>query len=224
MTLSGMGRAAGAVLTVLALVLLPAAGAALAKEVLSDQEVRAEIARFKALGGEYSSDGFPQLPPGITPFAKWRRINTERLQGNEVYVFDQKVRIWKTMFCGHQGTVFLELSLMDRQGVQIPFAWQECLVDCQEGGSCGPKTSLFIDITGDGRPEIAVPRMSALGKLKKGFLQNPRFVFSKDIFPLWLKRVFPDFKNLATIGPRDSVPSWKDHPLTIQAEEKGAEH
>lgn len=221
MILSGIGRIMAAFLVVLGLVL--AAGAVLAGEKLSAQEIQDEIARYQDLGGRYAPEGFPQLA-SYTPFAKWRRINTDRLQGKEVYVHDGKVRIWKTMFCGKSGTVFLELSLMNRQGERIPFAWQECRMGCREGGTCGPASGLFIDITGDGRPQIGFQDMNSLGQIKKGFLQNPKFLFDKDILPLWLKRLFPDSRNLATIGPRDSVPAWKDHPLTLKAEEKGAEH
>ncbi len=224
MTLPEFRKTLATALLAVGFVLLPAGGGVMADGPLSADELQAEIERFEGLGAEHSRAGFPELPPGITPFAKWRRINTERLQGKEVYVFDKKVRIWKTMFCGRKADVFIELSLMDRKGNQVPFAWQQCLVDCQDGGFCGAETKLFIDISGDGYPELMIPEMGALGKMKKGFLQNPRFVFEKDIIPLWLKRAFgPELKNLATIGPRDSVAAWKDHPLTAKPEEKGGE-
>ncbi len=204
--------------------LFPTTGRSAHAAVRCAEELKAEVARFIDLGGEYAEQGFPELPPEMTPFAKWRRIDAGRLRGKEVYVYRRKVRIWKTVFCGLRGNVYIELSLMDRKGTRIPFAWQESRVDCQSGGFCGPKARLFIDITGNGYPEVMIPKMSSLGKMKSGFLQNTRFIFKKDIFPLWLKRVFgPDFRGLATIGPRDSVPAWKDHPLTLEAEESGGD-
>jgi hypothetical protein len=206
------------------LIFATAPGNLLAAPALSAEDVKKEVARYSDLGGEYSEKGFSDLPPKMTPFAQWRRIDTNRIQGKEVYVFQKKVRIWKTMFCGRRGTIYLELSLMDRKGKQIPFAWQECKVDCQGGGFCGAETKIFIDITGNGDADIMIPKMSDLGKMKKGFLKNPRFVFEKDVIPLWVKKVFgPKFKNLNTIGPRDSVASWKDHPLTVEPEEKGGD-
>lgn len=211
-------------LALIGLILFPTAGKISFAATLSAEDLQAEVTRFTDLGGEYREQGFPALPPQMTPFAKWRRIVTGRLKGKEVYVLRKKVRIWKTIFCGHRGHVYIELSLMDRKGAQIPFAWQECRVDCQNGGFCGPETKLFIDITGNGDPDVLIPDMSSLGKMKKGFLRNPRFIFEKDIFPLWLKRIFgPGLKKLATIGPGDSVPAWKDHPLTVEAEESGGD-
>ena len=203
------------------LILVPERDAPFAVELISASEFQAEVARFKDLGGEYSPSGFPDLPPQITPFAEWRRAHRDRLQGSEVYVCRENIRVWKSVFCGPQGSVYVELSLMDREGNQIPFAWQDCLIQCQSGGFCDSKKRLYLDLNGDGDAEMVIPRMDSLGKMEKGFFKNTRFLFKKDIFPLWLKRlVGPDFKNLATIGPRDSVPAWRDQPLTVKSQEE----
>ena len=207
-----------------ALVLVSPPQGSLAAETLSARELQAEVERFKALGGVYSPSGFPELPPGITPFAKWRRVATNRLEGGEVYVCLKKIRIWKTLCCDEKGGVFLELSLMDRQGEQIPFAWQECGMQCVRGGYCGPENRLYLDLNGDGDADAAIPRMGSLGRVDKSFFRNTRFVFTKDIFPLWLKRrLGPGLKDLATIGAGDSVPSWRDHPLTMETQEESRE-
>ena len=110
------------------------------------------------------------------------------------------------MFCGPGDVVYLELSVMDREGRQTPFAWQECRVDCQSGGSCSVKDPLYIDITGDARPEVKIKRLGDVVKVKRSFLRNPRFNFTEDILPSWLQRELgPKLKMLSTIGPGDSV-------------------
>ncbi len=186
----------------------------------SAEEAAADKARFVAAGAKYSPQGFPEFPNRQTPFPDWRGIHTGRLSGKEVYVSIQGKRIWKALYCGRPQEIYLQLSLMNRRGVKIPFAWQRCNIYCGDAGFCGPENPLYIDITGEGKPEIKFESLKRIIKIEKSFFRNPRFYCTVDILPAWLKRaVGPDFKRLSTIGPGDSVGYWQDHPLGVKSDE-----
>jgi len=177
-----------------------------------------EIARFTALGGEYSAEGFKEFPPGLTPFQRWRRVDTSRLKGREVYVSVEGVRIWKEVFCGKSSTIYIELTLMDRSGQKIPFGWQYCGLVCCDGGSCSPANAIFLDLSGDGRPDLKLPKLGDLITIERPWFKNPRYSFTKDILPAWVRKIVgAKLEKVSTVGPGDSVGHWKDHPLTIDS-------
>ena len=197
-------------------------GRVLPGRTISQEEVLKEVERYKALGGEYKPQGFPYLEKGTTPFAQWRRIETSRLKGREVYVSLEEIRIWKTMFCGRETEIYLELSLMDRAGNLVPFAWQQCGLVCEYSGSCELDNPVFIDITGNGMPEIRLPELGKLVKVARSWFKNTRYNFQVDILPAWLRDVLgPNLKKTSTIGPGDSVPNWKDHPVRLEEVTEG---
>jgi|GEM_PF-3247998 len=198
------------------------AGRILSQRTLSQETIQQEVERYQALGGEYRPRGFPHLEKGTTPFAQWRRIETSRLKGREVYVSQEEVRIWKTMFCGRETEIYLELSLMDRAGNLIPFAWQQCGLICDYSGACELKNPLYIDITGDGMPEIKLPELGKLVNVARSWFKNTRYNFQVDILPVWIKDALgPNLKRTSTIGPGDSVPNWKDHPIGLDSASEG---
>lgn len=187
----------------------------IARKPVPAEMVAADAEKLIAQGAAYKPSGFSDFPNDHTPFTKWRRIATGRLEGKEVFVSEEGIRIWKTIFCGPR-SVFLELSLMDRQGRKLPFAWIKCNFQCEYKGTCGLQSELFVDITGDGRPEIRFPDMETCIKVRKSFFRNPRHHFTVDIIPTWLARdLGPDYKYLSTVKPDASVGPWQDNPLSI---------
>ncbi len=176
-----------------------------------------EIDRFIALGAEYDALGFPQMKAQKTPFGQYHRVDTGRLMGRVVYSVPGRVRIWKTIFCGNMEVIFLELSLRDRTGRRIPFAWQDCLLVCDHGGVCDGNNALYVDLDGDGRPEIRFPKINAVSHSAMGPDRAIRRDFTKDILPSWVKAaVGPDFANLYPLGPDQRAPFGEDHPTTLE--------
>lgn len=188
-------------------------------------QFEADRDRLVAAGARFKPDGFPEFPSYQTPFEEWRKLDTGRMTGRQVYVSLGGHRIWKTLFCGNPQEVFLELSLLTREGQRIAFAWQSCAFYCGDAGRCSLANPLYIDINGDGVPEIKFPMLKRLIRVDKGFimLRSPRYNFTIDILPHWLKcAVGPDFKNLSTVGPSDSVGYWLDNPLKVESDSNAA--
>jgi len=207
---------AGLSLIMLSLGLVPAGGASAqeAAREMVDQDVK----RFEALGGVYNPQGFVQMAGQPTPYERFRRIDSALLLGRVVYANRDNVRIWKYLFCGLHEVVLMELSVRDAGGRRIPFAWQDCSIICETGGACQGSNSLFIDITGDGRPEIMVPRIDAISVLTTGAGWVERRTFTRDIIPSWVKaEVGPDYRNLYPLGPDDPVPFYDDHPTSLDS-------
>ena len=204
--------------TLLAAILLLLPGAALAwAGQNAPLPPQAEIDRFTAMGGEYDAMGFPQMETEMTPYSRYRRVNTGRLTGRVVYSVMGRVRVWKQLFCGNMDSIFLELSLRDKTGKRIPFAWQDCVLICDHGGVCDGSNALYVDLNGDGRPEIRFPQVNSVSHSAMGPGRTDRRDFTKDIVPAWVKAaVGPDYSNLYPLGPDQLAPFGEDHPTALE--------
>jgi hypothetical protein len=195
-------------------VLAGGASARKAPQEMVDQDIK----RFEAMGGVYQPQGFVQMADQPIPYERFRRINSALLLGRVVYANRDNVRIWKYLYCGLHEVVVVELSVREAEGRRIPFAWQDCSVICETGGSCHGSDSLFIDITGDGKPEIMIPRMDGISLRSTGAGWIERRTFTHDIIPSWIKaEVGPDYRNIYPLGPEDAVPFYDDHPTALNA-------
>lgn len=180
------------------------------------KEVKADVDGFFLAGGQYRKSGFEDFPKNSTPFSAWQRIDSSRLRGDEVLISRGGLRIWKTLYCARNGNIYLEMALMGREGEKYPFAWMACGLHCGEGGMCGGDTPLFIDITGDGHPDVRFESVRGIIKIKRSLFRNTRVSFQVDIIPSWLKRILgPNFRWASTISPSASVSAERDNPLEI---------
>lgn len=201
-------------LIVLSLVLV-LAGEVPAQEA-SREMVEEDIKRFETFGGIYNPQGFVQMANQPTPYERFRRIDSRLLLGRVVYANRDNIRIWKYLYCGLYEVVILELSVRDAGGRRIPFAWQDCSLICRAGGACQGSSSLFIDISGDGRPEIMIPKLDNVSFSSTGAGWIERRTFTQDIIPAWVKvEVGPDYRNVYPLGPDDAIPFYDDHPTSL---------
>lgn len=188
-------------------------GPALA-EGISAGGIRADAARFQAMGGEYNPEGFEEFPSSEMPFGTDRRMNTGRLGGRAVFVNPGDIRILKMMYCSYPEYIYNQLSVMLKNGTRLTFAWQDCLIDCRNGGLCSTKGRLYIDITGDGKPEVRLPSMDSVStNTFKG--RQYWLTFTRDIIPAWV-RIQIDSHGLSDKGPEDKIGYWIDQPINIR--------
>ncbi|MBW1711921.1 MAG: hypothetical protein JRJ59_02070 [Deltaproteobacteria bacterium] len=198
------------------LIALLGAGTVLASQAASPEMISADAARFMALGAKHNPSGFVPMAGQPTPFERFRRVNPRLLFGRTVYATQGGLRLWKYLFCGRHDVIFVEISLRDRSGRRIPFAWQDCGLNCDTGGACRGSDRLFIDISGDGRPEIMINRVDDLSGGARFDGQAVRRTFSQEIIPSWVReKVGPDWKNVWPVGPEKTVGLHEDHPPAI---------
>ena len=197
------------------LFLVTGASPALAEQATPEM-LRQDVARFTALGAVYEPQGFAEMKTQKTPYQEFRRVDSRRLMGRTVYSVQSRIRLWKQLFCGNLDVVVLELSLRDAAGRRIPFAWQDCSIICEHGGSCSGGNPLYLDLDGDGRPDTKFLRLDSISSPAPGSGWAVRRNFTRDIIPSWVKaEVGPDFKNLHPLGPDKEAPFGQDHPTSL---------
>jgi len=180
--------------------------------------------RLVAAGGEYSAGDFANFPGQATPFAAWRRVDSSRLVGRAVYATRDNIRVWKTLFCGPRQTIYLELSLLDKAGQRHPFGWQDCAIGCRPSGVCDETAALYLDLNGDGKPEIRFKSLGAISTTTHSG-QTTLLTFNVDVIPDWLRaKLGPNWQNLSPIGPDQTVGAWRDHPLDVKDSAEGLGH
>jgi len=178
----------------LALGLWPAAAIlAAGAEPVTQEEVRADAERYQALGAAYSAQGFAEFPDRDTPFHGgigygWHKLTQDRLRGSLVYVDPVGGEIGHSFACGRRGTVYLELWLPGGEKGVIPFAWQDLSLTCRNGGRPSGENPLYLDITGDGKPEV---KFAAVDQVSSETIADGvrRRVFKEAIIPAWVKKL-----------------------------------
>lgn len=150
-------------------------------------ETAQDAERFKAMGGIHRMQGFVEFPNDKAPFSKYDRIASARLGGKLVYFTQDGAVIRKNFYCGPHGTVFMELWVPDGKGGTIPFGWQDCMFFCSSGGSPAGSNPLYLDITGNGDPDVRFDWLSdiSLDQSKGNALT---LTFNGDILPSWVRR------------------------------------
>jgi|GEM_PF-2074658 len=193
----------------------PASSVGATQEDKSAWQLRALV---KA-GAVHRPEGFPDFPNGQVPFQPHQRIRSNRLDGPAIYATRDGYRIFKYLFCDNLGTVWVELSIMDKAKHRLAFAWQECGVDCDGGGECDSGSPLFVDLNGDARPELKFERLKDIVEMRRvdlNYWETALYTFQVDIVPSWVwARLGPDRRDECGIRPRDRVDLSIDHPLTV---------
>jgi hypothetical protein len=174
---------AQAVLAAVILVINPALGRA--------ADTAAEAARYQALGGVYSESGFSEFPARETPFYGhpgygYYRLTQRRHRGRLLYEDKSGTDIGHSYSCGRLAVIYVELWLPGGPKGTLPFAWQDPFLTCKNGGESSDSDPLYIDITGDGKPEIKFDSIGAVSQVvfEDGLKKR---VFSKSIIPAWVK-------------------------------------
>lgn len=194
---------------VLLAVLILAGTALPASAQLSPDQVAAEAARYQALGAVYSAEGFSEFPSRETPFYGhpgygYSRLTQRRYRGALLHLDKSGTPISHSFSCGRLGTVYLELYLPGGEKGMLPFAWQDLSSLCQNGGEPSGSDPLYLDINGDGKPEI---KFASIGRISNLAFQEglKKRVFSVDLIPAWVKdrlgSAFEEGKGQATPGP-----------------------
>jgi|GEM_PF-3107302 len=186
---------------------------AFAAALVSDQEIAADAARYQALGAVYSPGGFPEFPGRETPFygrpgyGKYR-LTQIRLRGGLIYQDADGTAIAHNFSCGRFETIYVELYLPGgpETGGMIAFAWQDPGLTCRTGGQPGGEDPLYLDITGDGKPEI---RFSSIDRISSYLIEADlrRRVFKEEILPTWVKKAAGRESQAAREGVRPG-PLW----------------
>ena len=166
---------------------LPAVGADLTQE-----EVLQEADRYKSLGGVYEPKGFPEFPSQETPFYGhpgygYSRLTRIRHRGQLLYHDKSGALIGHSFCCGRMGAIYVELWLPGGDKGMLPFAWQDPALLCRQGGEPSDGDPLYLDITGDGRPEV---KFASVGKISRMTSQNGIKVriFQEEIIPVWVRK------------------------------------
>lgn len=177
-----------------------------------------DAAAYTRAGAMHSPGGFQRFPYRDVPFKPHHRVKSNTLTGQAIYATKDGYRIFKYLNCDSWGDVWLEMAIMDRAGHRVPFAWQECGPDCESGADCNTDNPIYVDISGDGRPEIKTRRMGELVEMHRVFLDSwelPLYVFQTTIVPDWVwTKMGPDKRDECKIRPDDRVDPRIDHPLT----------
>lgn len=199
------------VLTALVLSLMLMAAPRVWAEAKADgAEIKADMIRFKAMGGLYRVNGFAEFPNKNTPFPRYDRIATQRLRGKLIYVTLDGVVIRKTYYCGPMGTVYAELWVPDGKGGIIPFAWQDCMFFCSGGGSPSGSNPLYLDLTGNGNPEVRFDWLSDISSEKSKASALVR-TFNGDPLPAWVRRLAgKSLKKLSSERMPAGMRFWRD--------------
>ena len=176
---------------VLVAALMTVAAARPAAAELTPEQVAAEAARYQALGAVYSAEGFTGFPSKETPFYGhpgygYSRLTQIRHRGKLVHEDKSGTGIGHSFACGRFGTIYLELWLPGGEKGMTPFAWQDLFALCQNGGEPSGSDPLYVDITGDGKPEIKFASVDAISSLVHQDGVKKR-VFSVDLIPAWVK-------------------------------------
>ena len=89
---------------------------------LADRNERQLRALIQA-GAVHRPEGFKAFSDRKVPFKRHQRIKPNRLDGPAVYATLDGCRIFKYLFCDGFATVWVELSIMDKAGHRVAFAF-----------------------------------------------------------------------------------------------------
>ncbi len=159
---------------------------------LTPEEIKQEASRYQALGGIYRARGFDEFPSRETPFFGhpgygYSRLTLIRHRGKLLYQDRSGVLVGHSFGCGRRGTIYVELWLPGGDKGMLPFAWQDPALLCSEGGEPSDSDPLYIDITGDGNPEV---KFASVGEISRVVDQDgvKMRMFSLDLIPAWIER------------------------------------
>ena len=184
---------------------------------LTPEEIRAEADRYQALGGVYQADGFKNFPTTDLPFKRYQKIKAGRLVGRAVMVNPGDVRIFKALYCSGMNFIYNQLSIRLKNEDRLVFGWQDCLIGCEMGGLCDMSGQVYLDITGDGKPDVRLPGLEDYSRVFHPG-QASWIELTADIIPTWVKKkIGPDKANLSDLGPNANVGFWEDHPLNVNS-------
>ena len=211
-------QAAGSVLLIAAaMAVLLAAASPVRAGGLTPEEIRAEAARYQALGGVYQAEGFKNFPTGDLPFQRYRKIKAGRLVGRTVMVNPGGIRIFKTLYCSGMNFIYNQISVRLKNEDQLVFGWQDCLIGCEIGGLCDMSGLVYLDVTGDGKPDVRLPGMEEYSRVFHPG-QASWVELKADIIPAWVKKELgPGNANLSDLGPNANVGFWEDNPLNVNS-------
>ncbi len=165
---------------------------------LTDREIAVEAARYQAMGGVYMAEGFSEFPSRETPFFGhpgygYYRLTSRRHRGRLLYEDKTGTDIGHSFSCGRFSTIYVELWLPGGPKGTIPFAWQDPFLLCKSGGEPSGSDPFYVDITGDGKPEVKFGSVEDISQVAYEGGVKKR-IFSKAIIPAWIKkRLGPDF-------------------------------
>ena len=162
---------------------------------LSADETMIDVNRFLTLGAEYDPTGFPEFPKGETPFRdKKEPLRKVTWIWGEELVSLEGIKIHAVPYKDSRNIVYDEFSVTDKQGRVMPFAWHgdTGTPEFWENDSTVP---LYIDIDGDGSPEVKFGQFRQVSKIidseyapkdKRNWILHVKI--TRDILPGWVKK------------------------------------
>lgn len=159
---------------------------------LTAEEIDKEAARYQAMGAVYKAEGFSEFPSQESPFYGhpgygYYRLTQRRYRGKLLYEDKSGTDIGHSFSCGRLRTIYLELWLPGGPKGATPFAWQDPFLLCRNGGEPSGSDPFYVDITGDGKPEIRFETVGRISSLVHNNGVKVR-IFTEAIIPAWIKK------------------------------------